>query len=39
MDEMVTKMPRAERPIRVTRKGQATLPKEFRDLLGVQEGI
>lgn len=31
-------MPNAEKPIKVTRKGQVTLPKEFRDILGVEEG-
>jgi AbrB family looped-hinge helix DNA binding protein len=27
-----------QKPVKVTRKGQVTLPKEFRDTLGVIEG-
>jgi AbrB family looped-hinge helix DNA binding protein len=27
-----------QKPFKVTRKGQVTLPKEFRDTLGVEEG-
>jgi AbrB family looped-hinge helix DNA binding protein len=27
-----------QRPIKVTRKGQVTLPKDFREALGVEEG-
>lgn len=31
-------MPSDQIPVKVTRKGQVTLPKEFRDALGVEEG-
>ncbi len=31
-------MPTEHKPVKVTRKGQVTLPKEFRDSLGVEEG-
>lgn len=27
-----------QKPVKVTRKGQVTLPKEFRDTLGLAEG-
>ena len=35
---ITTVMPPEQKAIKVTRKGQVTLPKEFRDALGVEEG-